>query len=149
MRKSDLVREVVDTLKVDGARKIIFSPKHAFHISDDEGNIKDFVVKKSNKKVLYTIDDVEKIIDATLEVITESIRRGEEVSLHKFGVFGLQHKGPRVVRSVYGDERYDVPERFVFKFVPGAHLTKSAKLYSMSAFEQKGREIEPFEEGDS
>ena len=58
MNRNEFVRRVTSVMRENDIRKPVSSPKQVFHISDDEGNSKDFVVRKTDKKVIFTIDDV-------------------------------------------------------------------------------------------
>ena len=51
MNKRELVSAVTEVLKQNGIKKTIRMPKQKFTISDNEGNSKDFTVKKSDKTV--------------------------------------------------------------------------------------------------
>ena len=68
-------------MRENDIRKPISIPKQVFHISDDEGNHKDFTVKKIDKTVLYTADDIEAILDTLQFVIQEAVKAGEEISI--------------------------------------------------------------------
>lgn len=59
MNRKELVRRIANVMRENNIRKPVSSQKQVFHISDDEGNTKDFVVKKTDKGVLFTYDDVE------------------------------------------------------------------------------------------
>ena len=85
MNRKELVRRIAAVMKDNGIRKPISSPKQVFHISDDEGNTKDFVVKKTDKSVLFTIDDVESMVDAFICVIEDALKHGDSVSIRGFG----------------------------------------------------------------
>ena len=68
MNRKELVRRIANVMRENNIRKPVSSQKQVFHISDDEGNTKDFVVKKTDKGVLFTYDDVEAMMD-TLSLI--------------------------------------------------------------------------------
>ena len=91
MNKKDLISKTTEVLRNNDIRKPISTPKQVFHISDDEGNQKDFVVRKTDKSVLYNTNDVTAILEACLSVIEDAIKHGEDVSLHGFGTLGV-HK---------------------------------------------------------
>ncbi|MCD8208997.1 MAG: HU family DNA-binding protein, partial [Bacteroidales bacterium] len=92
MNKRDLIREINNVLRENGVKKPISIPKHVFHISDDDGNSRDFSVKTREKTAVYTIDDVENILDACICVIEDALKRGEEVSIYSFGTLGLKYR---------------------------------------------------------
>ena len=54
---------------------------------------KDIVMKVSNETNLTQID-VKKIVQKTLDVISDSLQRGETVELRNFGVFKIKKWTP-------------------------------------------------------
>ena len=104
MTKIGLVRRVAEVMRLNNIRKPVIFPKKKLHISDDDGNKKDFFVKSTEKDVMYTVDDIEKIIDATIEVIKEQLKKGEPVAVHGFGTFGLKYRKARATKRVGTDE---------------------------------------------
>lgn len=131
MNKKELIRRALQTLKDNEVRKPVNFPRHSFTITDNEGNSKEFIVKKSDKDVAYTIQDVGAILDAVIFNIEESIKRGEEVALHGFGAFGIKYRLARSTISPQGN-RVEVPGRYVTKFYPGTDLRTAVKLYELS-----------------
>ena len=78
MVRKELIRRMTEVMRENDIRKPISFPKHVFHISDDEGNRRDFTVKKVDKSVIYTADDVEAVLDTLQYVIQEALKAGEE-----------------------------------------------------------------------
>ena len=78
MNRKELVRRIANVMRENDIRKPVSSQKQVFHISDDEGNSKDFVVKKTDKGVLFTYDDVEAVMDTCLAVIGDSLYQSED-----------------------------------------------------------------------
>ena len=109
MNRKELVRRIANVMRENDIRKPVSSQKQVFHISDDEGNSKDFVVKKTDKGVLFTYDDVEAVMDTCLAVIGDSLKRHEEV---------------------------EVSGRYVPKFESGKDLKMCAKMYELSLEER-------------
>ena len=132
MTKKDLISQVVSVLQHNGVAKKISTPKQVFHISDDEGNQKDFIVRKTDKEVSFNTNDVALILDACLLVVEDAIKHGEEVTLHGFGTLGLHHRAARKTKRVGTDEWVDIEARYVPKFVSGNNLKVAAKLYELS-----------------
>lgn len=142
MNRRDLTRNAAEVLRRNSARKIITIPKQVLHISDDSGTQKDFVVKRADKEVLYTIDDVGIILDALICVIKDSLKTGEPVSIHGFGTFGLKYRKPRQTKQVNTDDTITIDGRFVPKFSFGNDLRLCAKIYEMS-FDDRMKEPDP------
>lgn len=135
MTKKDLISRVVSVLQSNGISKKISTPKQVFHISDDEGNQKDFIVRKSDKEVYFNSNDIASIVDACLLVVEDAIKQGEEVTLHGFGTLGLHHRAARKTKKVGTDEWVNIDARYVPKFVAGNNLKIAAKLYEMSLYD--------------
>ena len=87
---------------------------------------KDIVIKVSNETNLTQID-VKKIVQRTLDVIVESLERGETVELRNFGVFKVKHRRGRLGRNPRTGEEVSVPEKKVVVFKPGLILKQKVK----------------------
>lgn len=132
MNKKEYVSAIASVLRESKARKPISIPKQVFHISDDEGNSKDFTVQKTDKTVLYTKDDIELFLDAAMYVVEEALKRGEEVSIYGFGRFELYYRTPRIQHHVTSGEDVFVDGHYLPRFVFGSELRRSARLYELS-----------------
>lgn len=132
MNRRDFTRLVSEVLRDSNTRKPISIPKQVFHISDNEGNSKDFTVKKVDKYVSYTANDISAIMDACLYVVQESLKRGEPISIHGFGTFSLRYRKPRATKSIINNEDIVIEGRYVPKFSFGNDLRMCAKVYELS-----------------
>ncbi len=132
MNKKDLISRITEVLHDNNTRKPVTTPKQVFHISDDEGNKKDFVVRKTDKAVLYTTSDVTAILDACMSVIEDAIKRGEEVSVYGFGSLGVHRRAARTTKHPDTGEIVEVKARYVPKFSFGNNLRMAAKVYELS-----------------
>lgn len=132
MNRKEFARRIASLMRERDIRKPISIPKQVFHISDDEGNAKDFVVKKTDKSVQFTIDDIESIIDATIYVIEDAIRHGEEISIRGFGTLGLHYRKSRKLKHVGTGKDTVAEARYVPKFTSGNDLKLSARMYELS-----------------
>ena len=137
MTKRDLISRTVAVLKDNNVRKPISIPKHAFHISDDEGNKTNFTIKKREKNVIYTSGDVEAILNACLYVIMDAIRHGEEVFIHGFGKLFLKYQKEHMVHNVLDNEVVKVEGRYSPKFACGNDLRRCAQIYEQSLKDQE------------
>lgn len=135
MNRKELVRRTASVMKDNDIRKPVSSPKQVFHISDDEGNTKDFVVKKSNKGVLFTADDVDAIIDACIYVIEDALKHGEHISVRGFGTLALHHRKARTTKHPSTGDPIDIKARYVPKFTFGNDLRLCAKMFELSLTE--------------
>ena len=141
--KKDLIRRTAEKMRENSIRKIVPIPKHVFYISDDEGNTKKFAVRKSDKKVLFTNEDVEAMLETLIEVISDAIKRGENVGIKGFGTLGLSHCKQRTVRHVETGEEIIIPERYIPRFSFGHDLRMCAKVYELSLKEKEREHVEP------
>lgn len=132
MNKKDLISKTTEVLRNNNIRKPVSSPKQVFHISDEEGNHKDFIVRKTDKSVLYTTNDVSAVIEACLTVIEDSITHGEDVSIHGFGTLGVHQRAARTTKHPNTGEVVEVRARYVPKFSFGKCLRVAARLYELS-----------------
>lgn len=138
MNRMELVRRITTVMRENNIRKPITMPKQVFHISDDDGNKKDFIIRKTDKDVLFSVRDVEAVIDTCIRVIADAIQHGEEVSIRGFGTLGVQYRKPRALKHVETGEATVAEARYVPKFYSGNDLRIAAKLYGISV-EDKGR----------
>lgn len=148
MDKDAFATRVAAKLREHDKRKSVKFPQHVFHISDDSGNSKDFKVSASNKNVIYTFDDVKKIIDACTEVICEAIAEGEEVRVRGFGGVGLKYREPRSTKSILTGEYVAVPGQYVPRFYYGKDLKLSAKLYELSLNDTRPAQAPLYDDDD-
>lgn len=140
MNKRDLIRQVAEVMRHDDIRKSVSVERKVFHISDDDGNHKDFVLKGIDRKVPYSIEDVKIIFDTCLYVIQEALKSGESVSIQGFGSFGIQYRKPRATKR-FGDKAWiEIRGRYLPKFTFGKDLKLCAKLYELSLGDIQGYE---------
>ena len=132
MNKKELSRRIAAALRDQDIRKSVSAPKKVFHISDDEGNQKDFILKTTEKRVLFTVDDVEAIIDTCIEVIIDALKHGDPVTIRGFGTLGLKYRKGRTLKHVETGEEVEASSRFLPKFSFGSDLRMAAKLYELS-----------------
>lgn len=138
MNKKDLIGKVVEVLRANDVRKNVASQKTTLHISDDYGNSSDFIIKKSDTGLLFTNRDVGYIVDALLAVIEDSLKHGEEVSVHGFGSLGVHKRAARQTVHPTTGATVEVDERYVPKFNFGNTLRMAAKVYELSLEDKRG-----------
>ena len=66
--------------------------------------------------------DVEIIVNAILNEITEALANGDRVELRGFGAFSVKNRGARVGRNPRTVERVEVEEKWVPFFKTGKDL---------------------------
>ena len=132
MNKRELVQRTAAVMRENNIRKPISAYKKVLHISDDDGNASDFVIKKSEKDVIYTVDDIESVLDVCMEVIKEALKCGEPISVRGFGTLALHYRKARTTKHPETGEYVPVPERYVPKFTFGNDLRMCAKMFELS-----------------
>lgn len=149
MNKKELASRAAEILRKNDVRKPVKLKKHTFCITDDDGNKANFVVKQSDKNVIYTNDDVNNVIDACITAILESIKKGEEINIRGFGVLGLHYRAARRTKQPGTEDWYEVEARYVPKFFYGNDLRVAARLYEVELKDkEKIREFDDETEDD-
>lgn len=132
MRRKELVRDVVDLLRESNIKKSVHVPRQVLHISDNEGNSKDFTVKGADKEIAFTSADVSAVLDAVSKVVVDTLMRGDNITVHGFGSIGLQYRKPRATKKIGTDEDIVIAGRYVPKFIFGNELRMAARMYELS-----------------
>lgn len=141
MNKREFISKVASELKDSGVRKPVVLPRQTFTISDNSGNSKQFYVKQTDKLFVFSVDDVEKIVDACLDVIEDCLKHGDVIAVQKFGSLGLNYRKPRVTQLYTPDGEQIITEgKYVPKFTAGERIKRACTLYKMSLSD---RESEP------
>lgn len=141
MNRKELVRNAVNRLRMFGATKKIQTQKHVFHISDDYGNTRDFTVKREEKDIPFTSDDVEIILEALLGETLEALKHGDCVSIHGFGSLGVKYHKPKKSKMVGSDDWIDIDGGYKPCFSAGKDLKIASKLYELSEIDDISDDI--------
>lgn len=132
MYKKEFVSKVAEMLRINDVRKPVSIKKHVFNITDDEGNVASFSVKKQDKEVLYTVGDVTNIVDACMSVILDTLKCGDEINIKGFGCLRLKYRKARKTKDPNTGEWCDVAARYTPKLYIGNDMRIAAKLYELS-----------------
>ena len=85
---------------------------------------RDLVVRIAEETGLIQ-QDVFAVIQKTLDYITESLTKGENVEFRNFGVFEVRQRKPRIGRNPNQPTHVvTIPARKVVKFKPGKIMKK-------------------------
>lgn len=139
MNKAEFVQRIAATMRENNIRKPISAQKQVFHISDDEGNKSDFVIRKTDRTVMFTIDDVRNVIDACIAVIEDAMRHGEPIAIHGFGTLALHYRKARRTKHPETGEEVYIADRYVPKFSYGKDLRMCARMFELD-LEKEQRE---------
>lgn len=148
MNRKEFVRSVAKAMREQELRKPVSIPKQVFHISDDEGNHKDFVVQKTDKNVLYTEADIELMLDACIGVTEDALKRGDNVTIRGFGSLGLKYRQERATKNPITKDWVKVAARYIPRFSFGNDLRMCAKIYELSLAENNVDYLSPPDEDD-
>ncbi|MDP8233659.1 MAG: HU family DNA-binding protein [Candidatus Saelkia tenebricola] len=73
-------------------------------------------------KTGYKQTEVKKIVQLTLNAISDTLVNGKNIELRNFGVFKVKTRKPRQGRNPKTGEAVPVPQRRVVVFKPGLEL---------------------------
>lgn len=98
---------------------MVKQPKKRLHFGDVVGMI-------AEKRPELTRTQISKTLDELFKIVPEQIYSGKDISIRRFGVFGLRHAKARKARNPMGPSDstnvVEVPEKDVFKFWPNARI---------------------------
>ncbi|MEI6631298.1 MAG: HU family DNA-binding protein [bacterium] len=87
---------------------------------------KDIILKVSDETNLKQID-VKRVVQKTLDCITEALVRGEKIELRNFGIFKVKQRKSRTGRNPRTGQVVPVPPRKVAVFKPGLEMKSRLK----------------------
>lgn len=91
---------------------------------------RDLVVRISNETGLIQ-QDVLKVIQKTLDYISDAVKSGDKVELRNFGVFEVKVRKARIGRNPNSPESdVHIPPRSVVKFKPGKEMREAVMQIS-------------------
>ena len=85
------------------------------------------LVKAISEKSGSTQKDAENFLNAFIESVTESMKKGEDVAIIGFGTFSVAERAARTARNFRTNELIDVPASKTVKFKIGKGLKDSVK----------------------
>jgi DNA-binding protein HU-beta len=87
----------------------------------------DFIDRVASKADLNK-RDASKAVDAFLDTVTESLRRGDQITFTGFGKFSTAHRAARMgVNPRNPSQKVQIPEATVPKFSAGSGLKAAVK----------------------
>ena len=87
--------------------------------------------------------DVETVVNAILEEITDALKRGDRVELRGFGAFSVKRRDARAGRNPRTGERVDVGEKAVAQFRAGKEMRLRLNLDGEAGDAEEGQEAAP------
>jgi nucleoid DNA-binding protein len=129
VNKKELVQRAARILRINNYKKSVHLPKQTMTVTLGDRSTS-FSIKPLDKDVIYTVDDVEVVLDAVLTAIVEGMKNGEETSLFGFGVFQPKLWTGRRVRRVDTGELDMIKERYIPHFESGKDLRLAMAVYN-------------------
>jgi nucleoid DNA-binding protein len=91
---------------------------------------RDLVSRISNETGMIQMD-VQKVVQLTLDGISDAVAHGQKVELRNFGVFEVRTRKPRVGRNPNEpNSNVSIPSRTVVRFKPGKEMRESVQKLS-------------------
>ena len=87
---------------------------------------KEIVMKISEETGIKQVD-VRRVVQSTLDKITEFLAHGQTVELRNFGIFKIKSRRGRLGRNPRTGEEVPVPPKKVVVFKPGLIMKKDVK----------------------
>jgi DNA-binding protein HU-beta/integration host factor subunit alpha len=86
---------------------------------------RDLVIQISEETGLIQ-QQVMQVVQRTLDIIAQTVAKGDSVELRNFGVFGIKIRRARIGRNPNDpDKDVQIPPRAVVKFKPGKELRQA------------------------
>lgn len=144
MNKKELVSAVAESLRENGVRKQIKTKSEVFRvIQDDSGDEAVFTIDRADRKILYSTEDVMNVLDAIIEVVTDSIRRGEPVTVRGLGTLTTVRVAPRRSKEPDTGIWHDIPAMTRPKFRSGYLLAAAARASGLQEDEHGAEQFLP------
>lgn len=85
------------------------------------------LIEKLSKDATLTKADTERVIDAFIETVRQSVKKGEEVKLVGFGTFTKSKRKARTGRNPQTGKAIKIPAAWYPKFRPGSEFKSMLK----------------------
>jgi len=88
----------------------------------------ELIEKLADKLNHLSAKDVEQSIKEILELMAQSLSKGERIEIRGFGSFSLHYRAPRVGRNPKTGESVELTGKYVPHFKPGKELRERVNL---------------------
>lgn len=92
---------------------------------------KNDIVRTLAEKYELEIASTRRVVQGTLDMVLESLIRGDKIELRNFGVFEVIQRKGRIARNPKSRQEVYIPERKVVKFKPGKLMEEKITMPSM------------------
>jgi len=89
------------------------------------------IVRTLAEKYELEVASTRRVVQGTLDMITDALLQGDKVELRNFGVFEVILRAGRIARNPRSKEEVFIPERKVVKFKPGKVMEDRITIPSM------------------
>jgi DNA-binding protein HU-beta len=83
------------------------------------------LINSISKKTGLSKSKTNEVIDAFVESVTDSLKKGEKVTLVNFGTFNISERNSRSGRNPKTGETIEIPAKRVARFKVGSGLAKN------------------------
>jgi DNA-binding protein HU-beta len=83
------------------------------------------LINSISKKTGLSKSKTNEVIDAFVESVTDSLKKGEKVTLVNFGTFNISERDSRSGRNPKTGETIEIPAKRVARFKVGSGLAKN------------------------
>jgi DNA-binding protein HU-beta len=116
---------LVSWLYVHHASHFIY--KFEVHVIKNNSMNKSEIVDAVHEKLGTSKADAERAVETMIDSITDTMKKGEEVSVSGLGIFSVKERAARTARNPRTGESVDVPAMKVPKFRPAKALKDAVK----------------------
>jgi DNA-binding protein HU-beta len=99
------------------------------------------IIKEVAERTGVPISEAKKIVEATLDVISEHLKAGEDVRLAGFGTFGIRKRRARAGFNPRTRQRIEIGAKTVAVFSPGSQLKAVASAGDQGETDDPGEFI--------
>ncbi|PKG39887.1 integration host factor subunit beta [Psychromonas sp. Urea-02u-13] len=82
----------------------------------------DLIERLTSKHFQLSIKEVEDSVKETLQLMTDSLAKGERIEVRGFGSFSLHYRAPRIGRNPKTGDKVELGGKHVPHFKPGKEL---------------------------
>jgi len=88
---------------------------------------KSTIINQINQNISIAEKDIELIVNSMLNIITDSLKNGESVSLYGFGSFNLVKRKAKEIYIPGTTNKVKIPEKYAIKFIPSNRLKQEVE----------------------
>lgn len=129
MTRRELCERAARILRMNDCRKTVHLPKQTLRVQLGK-ETRLFPIRAEDRDILYTIEDVDCVLEAVTSAIVQAMRNGEETAIMGFGKFAPKEMKPRRIQRVDTREWITTKGKYVASFDSGIDLKTAAAVYT-------------------